>query len=240
MKETCVILQLYAYYLSKYDMDAVKALGYSNRSRAISDIGSVFDHDNNYLKLRRDEFDVLTGSQRKGWHNRPVAKSVLQLFDYYEQFSFDELTAMAKEMLESHRDSLSEVPAVLPTNFSESELENMINYHDATAAQRITDTQIRKRVLRRGIIDQLKALYGYRCQICGAGFKDAYGVDIVEAHHIVPFSESLNNDACNLVILCPNHHRLIHAANAEFDRNSCAWDYHNGHIEPLVLNYHLE
>lgn len=137
MKETCVILQLYAYYLSKYGMDAVKALGYGNRSRAISDIGSVFDHDNNYLKLRRDEFDVITGSHRKGWHNRPVAQSVQQLFDYYEQFSFDELTAMAKEMLESHRDSLSEVPAVLPSDFTESELENMINYHDVTATQRI-------------------------------------------------------------------------------------------------------
>ena len=182
---------------------------------------------------------MLSGSHRKGWHKRPVAKRVQELFEYYEKFTFDELTAMAREILSSHRDSVSDVPAAVPSGYSESELEEMINYHDTTAVQRITDAQIRKRVLHRGIIDQLKVLYGYRCQICGMGFKDIYGLDVAEAHHIVPFSESFNNDASNLVILCPNHHRLIHATNAVFDRDNCTWDYHNGHVEPLVLNYHL-
>lgn len=239
MKDACRILQLYAFYLSKYDMDAVVALGYENRSRAISGIGAVFGYDNHYLKLRRDEFDVLTGSHRKGWRNRPVAKSVRELFDYYEKFSFDELTAMAKEFLNNHHDSLSDVPAEILSDYSESELEEIINYHDTAAAQRIENAQFRRRVLHREIINQLKVLYGYRCQICGTGFKGIYGVEAVEAHHIVPFAESLNNDANNLVILCPNHHRLIHIADAVFDWNSYTWDYHNGHTEPLALNYHL-
>ena len=59
-------ISIIAYYLSKFDMDAVRALGYENYSRAFEGISSRFGKNNNYLKLRRDEFDVLTGSSRKG------------------------------------------------------------------------------------------------------------------------------------------------------------------------------
>lgn len=239
MKETSKILQLYAYYLSKYDMQAVTALGYTNRSQAFSDIGAVFDRDNHYLKLRRDEFDVLTGSHRQGWNKRPVTKRVQELFDYYEQFSFDELTEMAREILKGHRDISTDIPPAVPKGYSETELEAIINYQDTTAAERLSDAYVKQRVLYRGIIDNLKKLYGCKCQLCGSGFKDTYGVDFVEAHHIIPFAESLNNDASNLVILCPNHHRLIHATKATFDRDSCTWDFHNGHVERLALDYHL-
>lgn len=50
---------------------------------------------------------------------------------------------------------------------------------------------------------------GYRCAVCGwtppAGFPR-----LVEAHHIVPVSAGGDNRPTNLILLCPNHHRIAH------------------------------
>lgn len=62
MTETSKTLSIIAYYLSEYDMNAVSALGYHTRREAFEKISSHFDRENNYLKLRRDEFDALPES----------------------------------------------------------------------------------------------------------------------------------------------------------------------------------
>lgn len=98
---------------------------------------------------------------------------------------------------------------------------------------------MRLRKLNRDLIDRLKRNYDYRCQICGRSFGEFYGVDLAECHHIEPFSRSLNNDANNLLIVCPNHHRIIHAASPTFDRARKLYLYQNGREEPLQLNEHL-
>ena len=80
-------------------------------------------------------------------------------------------------------------------------------------------TQIVKiRKLNRKIGDNLKRLYSYRCQICGRMIGEEYGAHVAEAHHIDYFVKSLNNDACNQLIVCPNHHSIIHDVNPVFDR----------------------
>ena len=50
----------------------------------------------------------------------------------------------------------------------------------------------------------------------GENISARYGVNIVESHHIEPFVESLNNNPENQVIICPNHHRIIHRARPVF------------------------
>ena len=95
------------------------------------------------------------------------------------------------------------------------------------------------RKLNREIGERLKRNYNYRCQICGRSVGEFYGVDLAECHHIEPFSESLNNDATNLLIVCPNHHRIIHAAEPTFDRKRKLYLYPNGCEEILSLNDHL-
>lgn len=59
-------VSIIAYYLSKFDKDAIKTLGYDTFSSAFEGLSAKFGKTNNYMKLRRDEFDVLTGSSRKG------------------------------------------------------------------------------------------------------------------------------------------------------------------------------
>jgi predicted HNH restriction endonuclease len=66
-----------------------------------------------------------------------------------------------------------------------------------------------------------------------------YGSNLIHAHHIEPFSQSLNNNASNIMILCPNHHGIIHDQNPQFDRKRKVFQYPNGYAEGLKVNLHL-
>ncbi len=92
-------LSLVAYYLSKFDMDAVERLGYSNRSEAMRIISRQLGSDNEYLKRRRDEFDVLTGSHRRGQCNRPPVPSVEEYHEQFKNLSFDEFTGRVVQLI---------------------------------------------------------------------------------------------------------------------------------------------
>ncbi len=98
---------------------------------------------------------------------------------------------------------------------------------------------VKVRKLNRKIGENLKLLYGYRCQICGKLIGEECGSHIAESHHIDYFVKSLNNDANNQMILCPNHHSVIHDANPVFDRQHLTYVYRNGYREKLALNIHL-
>ena len=124
----------------------------------------------------------------------------------------------------------------------ETTLENLLELSTLTDPQaalieKFGLTKYRK--LNREIGERLKKNYNYRCQICGRNFGEFYGVNLAECHHIEFFSESLNNDAKNLLIVCPNHHRIIHAAEPTFDRERKIYLYSNGREEILQLNEHL-
>ena len=108
---------------------------------------------------------------------------------------------------------------------------------DASIEERTQIAKVRK--LDRSIGDNLKQLYGYRCQICGKLIGEEYAAHVVEAHHIDYFVRSLNNDASNQLIVCPNHQSIIHDVNPVFDRTRKLYVYKNGMTEGLLLNKHL-
>ena len=119
------------------------------------------------------------------------------------------------------------------------ETQNDFAVRDANASVVYSDSLKKVRRLDRSIGENLKILYDYRCQICGQYVGLEYGAHIAEAHHIDFFSRSLNNDYDNQIILCPNHHRIIHAAEPAFDKQRLLYVYKNGIEQPLVLNKHL-
>lgn len=86
------------------------------------------------------------------------------------------------------------------------------------------------RQFNKKIGDNLKFLYGYRCQICGQLIGEEFGFHIVEAYHIDYFVSSFNNDASTQIIVCPNHHSIIHDTNPLFE---------SVFKQKLVLNQHL-
>lgn len=98
---------------------------------------------------------------------------------------------------------------------------------------------VKIRKLNRKIGENLKLLYGYRCQLCGQLIGEEFGSHIAEAHHIDYFVNSLNNDASNQIIVCPNHHSIIHDRDPFFDRKRKLYRYKNGKEQHLVLNCHL-
>ena len=62
----------------------------------------------------------------------------------------------------------------------------------------------------------------------------------VESHHLDPFVKSLNNNAENQIIVCPNHHRIIHRARPVFDRRKLIFAYQNGVEDRIILNQYLQ
>lgn len=97
----------------------------------------------------------------------------------------------------------------------------------------------RVRQLDRSIGDTLKRLYGYRCQMTGELIGEKYGITCVEAHHIIPFTESLNNDTSNIIILSPSYHRIVHQAKPNFNRKQLTYEFPNGLIEKVRIDKHL-
>jgi hypothetical protein len=95
------------------------------------------------------------------------------------------------------------------------------------------------RRLDRSIGDSLKRLYDYRCQMTGERTGEGYDALVVEAHHIIPFTESLNNDTSNIIILSPTYHRIIHKANPRWDDQTLSFIFPNGLRERVKLNRHL-
>ena len=120
-------------------------------------------------------------------------------------------------------------------------VEAEINYEevDKGAGIRVNDRLIRIRKLNRMIGKNLKLLYGYRCQLCGQLIGEEFGSYIAEAHHIDYFVTSLNNDSDNQMIVCPNHHSIIHDTDPVFDKKRKLYHFKNGKEQPLALNFHL-
>ena len=164
-------------------------------------------------------------------YNTAVAKKIAAIFSADKKFFSLYPTARADEFrLESS------VACDEPT------LENLLDLPTLTDSQAALLEKFglnKFRKVNRDIGNRLKRNYNFRCQICGRSVGEFYGVNLAECHHIIPFSLSLDNDAANLLIVCPNHHRIIHAAAPTFDRKRKLYLYPNGHEEILKLIYHL-
>ena len=239
------VLSIIAYYLSEYDLKAVKALGYSNRAEAFREISKVFNNQNNYLKLRRDEFDALpdSSSKRNGWKNRKPAKDVVELAQELKQFNFDELTKMIKSLIDNAniKTKNNNINTENIADIDENEIEYIINFRDEKAYIKYENNKTNAvRVYNHNIISCLKKLYGGKCQLCGKSPLDGNNLDICEAHHIEYYSKSMNNDSCNIIIICPNHHRLIHKLNPEFDWHNLRYVFSDGSFLPIKYNLHLK
>ncbi len=75
---------------------------------------------------------------------------------------------------------------------------------------------LRQRTRRsRPLVHRLRALYGGRCQVCA--WRSDGEIEVCEAHHVRWLSRGGEDDLHNLALLCPNHHRIIHALDAPFD-----------------------
>lgn len=117
--------------------------------------------------------------------------------------------------------------------------EEIFEQIDDNAGITLSNSVHKIRVLDRSIGNSLKKLYDYRCQMSGEKIGDGYNVCVVEAHHIEPFTQSLNNNSSNIIILSPSYHRIIHKAKPIWLPDQKAFSYPNGFVEKVKLNIHL-
>lgn len=70
-------VSIIAYFLSEYNEDALRALGYSTYTDAFRCLSALFGKTNNYMKLRRDEFDALNSSPRQGFTDSRICYATI-------------------------------------------------------------------------------------------------------------------------------------------------------------------
>ena len=114
------------------------------------------------------------------------------------------------------------------TSMSETELEAALEAKDESAGYIYKETISKVRKINQKIIDDLKMRYKGECQLCGARVGCDFGEEIVEAHHIEYFSQTQNNDSTNIIVLCPNCHRLIHRCNPVCHKKELCYEFENG------------
>lgn len=123
--------------------------------------------------------------------------------------------------------------------YSEADIETILEKQDETAHIACKEKMAKIRKLDKSIGDSLKQFYGNKCQICGLEVGRKYDTSVIHAHHIDYFIKTLNNNPDNIMIICPNHHGIIHSTNPVFDKEKKMFYYPNGYAEGLLLNLHL-
>lgn len=87
------------------------------------------------------------------------------------------------------------------------------------------------------LASELKAEYDGACQLCGArAFPDT--PQIAETHHIEWLCRGGVDSRNNMIVLCPNHHALVHFVETTFDWETLTFRIGKTDV-PVALNHHL-
>ncbi|MFJ7649232.1 DUF3883 domain-containing protein [Lysinibacillus sp. NPDC097279] len=108
-------LLIIAFYLAKFNEEALQKLGYKSFREAFNIIGAKLDYSPNSVKNRRDDFDPLFG-YRAGWHQVELNKSNIEIVDSFDHLSEEALRAIILELLEGGKSELSREIVLSITN----------------------------------------------------------------------------------------------------------------------------
>lgn len=95
------------------------------------------------------------------------------------------------------------------TELNEETFDEPMNDDEAIPETYMTISEKKKR--NRKIVEELKNLYGNRCQVCGEYIDMGKEVKYSEVHHIHPIGKEHNgvDNKYNMIVLCPNHHKMF-------------------------------
>ena len=102
---------------------------------------------------------------------------------------------------------------------------------DLKIANETIENKVRLVKRYKKIIVQIKQKYNCECQIasCNFTFKKVNGEYYAEAHHLMPLSEQGSQNEDNVVVLCPNHHRMFHYADVQIHNRK-------GETRTIIIN----
>lgn len=76
-------------FLSKFDTDALVALGVETFTEAFNLVGYGLGSKPASVKNYRDEFDPAFPNKRKGWRGRPIRPNCLKVYEEYDGLDCD-------------------------------------------------------------------------------------------------------------------------------------------------------
>lgn len=91
-------------YLSKFDFEGLKYLGFDNFTEAFNVIGLAMGVQPMSVKNYRDEFDPLFPNDRKGWHKREIRKYCKDIFDTFKNLNLVDFSNLLKDIIYKDHD----------------------------------------------------------------------------------------------------------------------------------------
>ncbi|RCR66482.1 protein NO VEIN domain-containing protein [Larkinella punicea] len=113
-------------YLSKFDKDALKILGFESTKQAFNTLGYCIGVKPASIKNYRDEFDPYFPNSRKGWHKRHLRDYCKKLLDDFNQIDFSDLTAIIKSFTTKNNEIEQIVENINKKDYSESVAKRLI------------------------------------------------------------------------------------------------------------------
>ncbi|WP_321993973.1 HNH endonuclease signature motif containing protein [Clostridium butyricum] len=147
----------------------------------------------------------------------------------------DEKLHNIEDKMDKQSDVLGEVEVESSINkMSDEQFIKYIKSLDSSASLETVKKCVKIRKYNKKLIDDMKKRANNTCQVCGCTCGNEHGVSIAEAHHINKFSLTQNNKPENILILCPNHHRLIHKSKAVIDIDAGIVTYGDGTNDKFI------
>lgn len=113
MKKENELALIVAFYISKYDKNGLKNLGYVTFNDAYRDIERKIGVKATSIKNRRDEFDPIHDNERVGWYQRPMSPSRVRIVDQFSSMSEQTLRGIALDIINKRGDVFEVMPNIL-------------------------------------------------------------------------------------------------------------------------------
>ena len=91
-----------AYYLSRFNKEALASLGYQTFSEAFNDLGKILGQKPSTIKNMRDEFDPYFENGRVGWYQKGLSASRRKVFDEFQNKSDREIGSIVDLILKTY------------------------------------------------------------------------------------------------------------------------------------------
>lgn len=136
------------------------------------------------------------------------------VYQKYLEFSESDQSSLVKDEKEQN-----EISEYFKKTKSRNEIVQELKNTEDVGDDKIT---INQKSYRRNnkTIALIKILRNFECQICGLSILKKDGTKYIEAAHIIPKHKNGKENAANIILLCPNHHK-------EFDFGLCKITKHN-------------
>lgn len=118
-----ILAIIVAFYLSKYDKQGLKNLGFKNDADAFESTAKILGIKKNYVKFRRDEFDPIH-PWRKGWQ-RPMDNRIIKSIEALQDLEEPDLRDIVLGILHDEKYRNSEDVKQITSLFSEDKKEKV-------------------------------------------------------------------------------------------------------------------